>query len=346
MSSPLLFVGPCSAESEEQLYTTAKALKKLKGKVIFRAGIWKPRTKPGGFEGIGSIGLPWLARVQNDFSLPVAIEVANREHVQEALAFGIRIFWIGARTTVNPFYVQEIADAVSGNSEVQVWVKNPLHPDVHLWEGAIERFQKANIGQVGAIHRGFFAIEEKKLRNAPRWSIPISLRTNQPNLPLICDISHIAGSSDWLLPLAQEAIDLNFDGWMIEVHPHPESAWTDAAQQITPNTLKKLLSQIKKRAANPPNTIETNIKLLRQKIDACDALIMQALDQRMALVKEIACYKKINNLPILQNDRWQSVVANYFSGLPSEYISDNFILRLTELIHEEAIQIQHKYMNL
>lgn len=354
--APLLIAGPCSAESEEQVFQTAKALQESGLLSVFRAGIWKPRTKPGGFEGVGNIGLPWLSRVQKELHCPVCIEVATRQQLEEALSQGIRIFWIGARTTVNPFYVQELADVVQGMPDVSVWVKNPMHADLQLWEGGLERFQRANIQSVGAIHRGFYPSQpfidipknqnlEKNYRNNPHWSIPIELRRRQPLLPLICDISHIAGRRDLLLPLAQEALDLNFDGWMIETHPKPDEAWSDAAQQITPQQLIELLAKIQIRKIKMLENQMSPIEVLRQEIDLYDQKMIQAIVQRMQAVLKIAQYKKENNIKILQTDRWERVVANYLTMIQETQISPAFVLQLVEAIHEESIRIQNQTMN-
>jgi len=342
--SPLLIAGPCSAETEEQVLATAHGLKALEKVDLFRAGIWKPRTKPGGFEGMGTAALPWLQRVKAETGIPTAVEVATPRHVEEALAHGIDVLWIGARTTVNPFAVQELADALAGTS-VPVMVKNPVNPDVALWAGALERLERAGITDLAAIHRGFSTFAPSRYRNAPTWILPIELKTRFPHLPLICDPSHIGGRRDLLLPIAQKALDLDYDGLMIETHPDPDNALSDAAQQVTPVRLGEILSELHFRYRSSNNAEYLNkAEDLRSKMDEADREIMEALARRMALVEELAEYKKENNVKILQLDRWNEIFESRQAWARKLQMNEKFIAELYKLVHIESIRRQTEIM--
>lgn len=342
-SKPIVIAGPCSAETEEQVLETAIALKQ-NGVTIFRAGIWKPRTRPNTFEGVGSKGLDWLKTVKKETGMLVATEVANIKHTYDALKTGIDILWIGARTTANPFAVQEIADVLKG-LDIPILVKNPVNPDVDLWIGAIERFQNAGLTNIGAIHRGFSGFEKSIFRNTPQWQIPIELKTRIPNIPLICDPSHIAGNRDLIQSLSQKAIDLNFDGLMIETHINPDKAWSDAKQQITPNTLNTLLTSLIIREEKPKGVSLEAIEDIRFKIDECDDKLMNILEQRMNLVKAIGMYKKENNMTILQSGRWDDVLKNSVEKGLQKNLNEKFVSSIFKTIHQESINKQTKIMN-
>ncbi|QNH61398.1 chorismate mutase [Hymenobacter sediminicola] len=342
--NPLLIAGPCSAETEEQVMTTARGLQALGNIDLFRAGIWKPRTRPGSFEGMGSVALPWLQRVTTETGLPTAIEVATPRHVEEALAHGINVLWIGARTTVNPFAVQELADALAGTG-VPVMVKNPVNPDVALWAGALERLERAGITDLAAIHRGFSTFAPSRYRNAPTWMLPIELKTRFPHIPLICDPSHIGGRRDLLLPIAQKALDLDYDGLMIETHPNPDRALSDAEQQVTPQRLGEILSELKYRYRSSNNAEYLNkAEELRHKMDVADREIIEALARRMALVGELAEYKKENNVKILQLDRWNDIFTSRPEWAKRAGVNEKFVAELYKLIHVESIRRQTEIM--
>jgi len=341
---PLVIAGPCSAETEEQVLATARGLQALGRVDLFRAGIWKPRTKPGGFEGVGTIGLPWLQRVKEETGLPTTIEVATPRHVEEALAHGIDVLWIGARTTVNPFAVQELADALAGTG-VPVMVKNPVNPDVALWAGALERLERAGITDLAAIHRGFSTFAPSRYRNAPTWMLPIELKTRFPHIPLICDPSHIGGRRDLLLPIAQKALDLDYDGLMMETHPDPDHALSDAAQQVTPQRLGEILKELQYRYRSSDNADYLNkAEELRQKMDVADREIIEALARRMALVGELAEYKKENNVKILQLDRWNEIFTSRPEWAQRAGVNEKFVGELYKLIHLESIRWQTEIM--
>ena len=300
---PLIIAGPCSAETEEQVMETAKMLAE-RGIKIFRAGIWKPRTKPGGFEGIGVEGLPWLKAVKKETGMLVATEVATAKHVYEALKAGIDILWIGARTTANPFAVQEIADALKG-ADVPVLVKNPVNPDLELWIGALERINGAGLKRIGAIHRGFSSYDKKLYRNLPQWHIPIELRRRIPSLPILCDPSHIGGKRELVAPLSQQAMDLGFDGLIVESHCNPDCAWSDAKQQVTPDVLDYILNLLVIRKET--QTTE-NLSELRKQIDECDNNLIEELAKRMRIAREIGTYKKEHDMTILQTGRYNEIL--------------------------------------
>lgn len=337
---PIVIAGPCSAESEEQVLETAKNLAS-KGIKIFRAGIWKPRTKPGGFEGIGVIGLPWLKKVKEETGMYVATEVANKDHVFEALKAGVDILWIGARTTVNPFAVQEIADALRG-VDIPVLVKNPVNPDLELWIGAFQRLYGVGIKRLGAIHRGFSSYDKKIYRNLPLWHIPIELRRRMPNLPIFCDPSHIGGKRELIAPLCQQAMDLSLDGLMIESHCNPDAAWSDAAQQITPDVLDYVLNLLVIREST--QTTE-NLSALRRQIDGIDEQVLELLAKRMRISKEIGVYKKEHNMPILQSPRYSEILENRSDMGQQMDLNTDFIKKILSLIHEESVRQQMIIMN-
>jgi chorismate mutase len=342
---PLLMTGPCSVETEEQVMATAKSLVEAKKVDVFRAGIWKPRTRPNSFEGVGTTGLKWLKQVKQEFGLPIATEVATEKHVYEALKFGVDVLWIGARTTVNPFAVQEIANALQG-VDVMVFVKNPINPELELWVGAIERIMKAGVSHVGAIHRGFSSYEKTAFRNQPQWQIPIDLRQRMPGLPLICDPSHIGGKRAYLHDIAQEAMDLNYDGLMIESHIDPDNAWSDKLQQLTPEALAKMLDELVLRNEDTSDSQFVNsIDELRSQIDIFDDQLLDILERRMQVAKTIGEYKKKHNITILQTNRWQEIVNKAIRKANTNGLSPEFISTILKAIHQESIANQMRVMN-
>jgi len=340
---PVLIAGPCSAETEEQVLTTAHALA-AQGIDLFRSGIWKPRTRPDSFEGVGSKGLAWLRRVKEETGLRVTTEVANASHVYEALKYGVDVLWIGARTTVNPFSVQEIADALRG-ADIPVMVKNPINPDLKLWMGAIERLYKAGITRIAAIHRGFSYFGETRYRNVPRWQIPLELKRQFPDMQLICDNSHICGRRDMLLEVAQKALDLNFDGLMTEVHPCPDEAWSDPAQQVTPVDYGHLIDQLVVRQPTTDDTdfLET-LDNLRHEIDELDDELFNLLSRRMQVAERIGLYKKRNNISIFQPARWTEIIERAVTKGEKLGLSREFVEVLLKAIHDESINHQEKVM--
>jgi len=341
---PFLIAGPCSAESEEQVMETARKLAD-QGVDLFRAGIWKPRTRPNSFEGVGTVGLKWLKRVKEETGLKVTTEVANREHVFEALKYGIDVLWIGARTTVSPFAVQEIADAIEG-VDIPVMVKNPINPDLKLWVGALERLYGAGIHRLAAIHRGFSSFGNSRFRNEPRWQLPIELNRRFPDLPLICDNSHICGRRDILGVIAQKAMDLNFDGLMTETHPSPDDAWSDAMQQITPEVYRNLIDGlILRQETTTDETFQHNLNQLRQQIDEMDNQLLDLLGKRMQVADNIGHYKKRNNISILQPTRWGEILEASIEKGQARGLSADFIQKFLKAIHEESIDHQVKVMN-
>jgi chorismate mutase len=337
---PLVISGPCSAETEEQVMETARQIAS-KGINIFRAGIWKPRTKPGGFEGVGSEGLPWLKRVKEETGMYVSTEVATQKHVYEALKYGIDVLWIGARTTANPFAVQEIADALAG-TDIPVLVKNPVNPDLELWIGAIERLFNAGIRKLGVIHRGFSSYDKKLYRNLPQWHIPIELRRRLPELPMICDPSHIGGKRELIAPISQQAMDLNFDGLIIESHCCPDCAWSDKEQQITPDVLDYVLNLLVIRDTN--QTTE-NLVELRKQIDELDEQLLETLSKRMRISQEIGTYKKEHNIQILQTSRYDEILGKRITMAEQLGLSGEFMKTMLEAIHEESVRVQLKIVN-
>ena len=342
---PLVISGPCSAETEEQVLETATRLAAT-GKVdMLRAGIWKPRTRPGSFEGIGTKGLPWLQQAKKLTGLPTTVEVATGKQVEDALHFGVDVLWVGARTTVNPFSVQEVADALRG-SNVPVLIKNPINPDLELWTGAVERIAKAGISTIGLIHRGFSAYGNTEYRNAPMWHMAIEMKRRNPELMMVCDPSHICGRRDILLDVAQKAIDLDFDGLMIESHIDPDNAWSDAKQQITPEKLADMLGEIKWRhETTTEKEFITNLEKLREQINHIDDELMQLLGQRMKIADKIGTYKKENNITILQTNRWNEILERAANKGEKLGLSREFITKYFDAVHMESINRQNKIMN-
>lgn len=342
---PLLICGPCSAETEEQLAETAIQLATLGRVDIFRAGIWKPRTRPNSFEGVGREGLNWLRNVKRVTGLPVATEVANSFHVNEALKFGIDVLWIGARTSANPFAMQDISDSLRG-AECAVMIKNPVNPDLNLWIGAVERVAKAGIENIAAIHRGFSTYEHTVYRNQPKWLLPIELKRAIPEIPLICDPSHIGGKRDYLLELSQKAMDLNYDGLMIETHVNPKEALSDREQQVTPMELKSLLCKIvlRDQISNNEQFLDT-LEELRAQIDLFDDQLLELLEQRMSVAQTIGQFKKENNITILQSSRWEEVMQKVTIKAESRGLSKEFVSSLFKAVHQESINHQNRIMN-
>jgi chorismate mutase len=342
---PLIISGPCSAETEDQMVATAKQIAAT-GKVhALRAGIWKPRTRPGQYEGAGEEGLKWLITAKQETGLPVATEVANAAHVEACLKAGVDILWVGARTTVNPFSVQEVADALKG-VDVPVLVKNPINPDVELWLGALERINKAGITKLAAIHRGFSSFEKGPFRNAPMWDLAIDLKTRVPDLDMICDPSHIAGNRDLIALISQKALDLDMAGLMIESHINPDAAWSDAKQQVTPAVLGRIIDELVVRTQNVDNkSFKDTLSILREQIDHLDDEIMQKLANRMKISEKIGQYKKENNVTILQVNRWDEIMNTRIKLCRAMGLSEEFTSDLLKLIHHESIQVQTKVMN-
>lgn len=342
---PLIISGPCSAETEEQVLQTATRLAKT-GKVdVLRAGIWKPRTRPGSFEGIGTKGLPWLQQAKKLTGLPTAIEVATGKQVEDALHFDIDILWIGARTTVNPFSVQEVADALRG-ANVPVLIKNPINPDLELWTGAVERVAKAGIKNIGLIHRGFSSYGNTEYRNAPMWHLAIEMKRRNPEMMIINDPSHICGRRDILLDVAQKAIDLDFDGLMIESHIDPDNAWSDAKQQVTPERLAEMLDSIvwRKEDINS-EAYHQALEKLRQQINHLDDELLQLLGQRMKIAERIGEFKKNNDITILQTNRWNEILERAFQKGDGLGLTREFITKYFDAVHMESINHQNKIMN-
>jgi 3-deoxy-7-phosphoheptulonate synthase len=342
---PFLISGPCSAETEEQVMETARELALIKEVSVFRAGIWKPRTRPDSFEGVGTEGLRWMRRVKQETGLMVCTEVANQKHVYEALKYGVDMLWIGARTSVNPFTVQEISEALNG-VDVMVLIKNPVNPDIDLWMGAIERIARAGITRLGAIHRGFSTYEKTSYRNQPNWQLPIELHRKMPDLPIICDPSHISGSREYLHEISQKAMDLNFDGLMLESHIDPDNALSDSAQQITPDELKELLSRLIMRnpVASDPRLLDV-LGELRQQIDVFDDHLIDLLEKRMKVAETIGQYKKDNNITILQTSRWNDIVKKVMNKGQAKGLSTELIDAVFKAIHQESINHQMRIMN-
>jgi chorismate mutase len=342
---PFIISGPCSAETEEQMVATARQLAAT-GKVhALRAGIWKPRTRPGQYEGAGQEGLAWLIQAKKETGLPVTTEVANAAHVEACLKAGVDILWVGARTTVNPFSVQEVADALKG-VDIPVMVKNPVNPDLELWIGALERLNKAGIKKLAAIHRGFSSSEKGPFRNAPMWDMPIELKTRIPDLDIICDPSHIAGNRDLIALICQKALDLDMVGLMIESHINPDAAWSDAKQQVTPAALSKIIDGLVVRTSSSDNkTFKDTLSILREQIDVLDDEIMQKLSQRMKISEKIGQYKKENNVTILQVTRWEEIIQTRIALGKAMGLDANFTTELLKLIHQESIQVQTRIMN-
>lgn len=323
---------------------TARELKEYCTVDMFRAGIWKPRTRPNSFEGIGEVGLPWLVNAGKLLGVPVCTEVANAKHVELALKAGVDVLWIGARTTVNPFAVQEIADAVAG-LDIPVMVKNPVNPDLELWIGALERLEQAGVSKLTAVHRGFSVYRHPKYRNVPNWELPIALRERRPDLRLICDPSHITGNRNLLLEVSQKALDLNFDGLMIETHPDPENAWSDAAQQLTPEKLGELITALVIRSPKPNSLAEDGLTGLREKISVLDDRLFEILTARMLMSEEVGAFKLKENITILQEEHWKKSIAHRMEKAPGLGLSEKFVRKVMDAIHQESIRHQMNVMN-
>jgi chorismate mutase len=343
-SRPFLIAGPCSAESPEQVMSVAKDLAASGKAQLLRAGIWKPRTRPNSFEGMGDIALPWLVEAGKETGLPVATEIANRSHTELALKAGVDVLWIGARTTVNPFAVQEIADVLQG-VDIPVMIKNPVNPDLDLWIGAFERLEKAGLKDLTAIHRGFSIYKHPKYRNVANWEIPIALRERLPNIPIICDPSHITGNRDLLLEVSQKAMDLNFDGLMIETHPNPENALSDAAQQLTPQALDILLSQLVLRTNDSSYLEHKELDDCRMKIAQLDDKLFDFLTERMQMAEKVGLFKREHNITILQQEHWTKSINARLSKSEEYNLSERFIRQFMDAIHQESIRHQTKVMN-
>ncbi len=345
LNNPLLIAGPCSLESEEQALATARLLAKDHRVFIYRGGVWKPRTRPGSFEGIGSIGLKWLTMVREETGLPVGTEVANAQHTEEALKAGLDVLWIGARSTASPFVVQEIADVVKGTNTV-IMVKNPVNPDVQLWMGAIERIYQAGIKNIVAIHRGFTPFQETKYRNYPNWQTVIELRRMMPEVPVICDPSHIAGKREYLYEVSQKAFDMGLEGLMLESHIDPTCALSDKEQQLTPADLAKLLDRLVIRHKSADNPLfENKLEVLRNRIDALDTELLEVLSSRMDIVREIGNYKKTHNVTALQINRWAQLMEDRVKMAEKLNLNRTFTQILFQLIHEDSVRMQTEIMD-
>lgn len=337
---PFVIAGPCSAETEEQVMTTARQLA-FKGCHIFRAGVWKPRTKPGGFEGNGEAALPWLKRVKDETGMLITTEVATPEHVELALKYGVDILWVGARTTANPFAMQALADSLKG-VDIPVLVKNPVNPDLELWIGAMERINQAGVKRIAAIHRGFSSFDKKIYRNLPMWQIPIELRRRIPDLPIICDPSHIGGRRELVAPLCQQAMDLGFDGLIVESHCDPDKAWSDAKQQVTPEVLDYILSLL---VIRDESVTTEGISELRKQIDELDNNLMELLSKRMRVCREIGQYKKEHNMTVLQTSRYNEILDKRGAQGSLCGMDPAFIKEVFEAIHEESVRQQMEIIN-
>lgn len=339
--SPLVIAGPCSAENQEQVLTTAQGIAKA-GVKVFRAGIWKPRTKPGGFEGVGINGLLWLQQVKEQTGMYLATEVATHDHVTAALAAGIDILWIGARTSANPFAMQEIADALRGHENVRVLVKNPVNPDLELWIGALLRLYNAGIRRLGAIHRGFSTFGTHLYRNEPQWHIPIELHRRFRDIPIICDPSHMGGKPELIAPISQQALDMGYDGLMIESHCNPKVALSDSGQQITPESLNLILNTLVVRDHKQSTE---NLSLLRQHIDQCDNNLLEVLSERMRICREIGQFKKEHNMQIVQADRYNDIMEERINLAKRMGLSEQFIKTVMQAVHEESVSQQIEIIN-
>ena len=344
LNHPLVVAGPCSAETEDQVLKIAHKLKDSDVN-YFRAGIWKPRTRPGNFEGVGALGLKWLQKVKAETGMKTATEVANAAHVKLALEHDIDLLWIGARSTVSPFIVQEIADALEGTDKI-VLVKNPVNPDLALWLGGIERLYSADIKNLGVIHRGFSTYEKTRYRNNPEWQIAIELQNRFPDLPLICDPSHITGKRDMIFEVSQTALDLNFNGLMIETHVDPDNAWSDAAQQVTPEALIQMMEDLKiRKETDTEAEYRNSLNTLRTQIDVIDHQLIDILGKRMKIADAIGALKKDKNVAVLQSKRWNEILGKMILEGEQNKLSEEFILRVFKAIHQESINHQEKIMN-
>ena len=341
LSHPLVIAGPCSAESEEQVMEVAHELKNTDA-TVFRAGIWKPRTRPGTFEGNGAKALPWLQRVKKETGMLTAVEIANAQHAKIALEFDIDILWLGARTTVNPFVVQEIAEALQGTNKT-VLVKNPVNPDLPLWLGAVERLKTCGISQLGVIHRGFSTYKSTHYRNKPKWQIAIELKKEFPDLPVILDPSHICGRRDTILDVSQTALDLNYDGFMIETHIDPDNAWSDASQQITPSRLREITADLRiRQKSSSKEEFQNKLNMFRKELDIIDANIIDMLKDRMGISKDIGVLKHKENVAILQSARWTDILENMINIGQKNGLKREFVEQIYRAIHVESINIQHE----
>ena len=341
---PFVVAGPCSAESEEQVNQICTEIAENSEVHLLRAGIWKPRTRPNSFEGLGDIALPWLVNAGKSVGLPTTTEVANAKHVESALKAGIDVLWLGARTTVNPFTVQEIADALAG-TKIPVMIKNPVNPDLQLWLGAFERFEKAGLNDLTAIHRGFSVYNHPKYRNVPSWEIPIALKEQRPEIPIICDPSHITGRRDLLAEVSQKAMDLSFEGLMIETHPNPDQAWSDAAQQVTAAGLETILSGLVLRHEELSSDDMSVLEEMRSKISVLDDRLFEILGARMQLSEEVGRFKRENNITILQQEHWTKVIAARLERRGEFQLTQQFVRQIMDAIHQESIRHQTKIMN-
>ncbi|MCP4978037.1 MAG: bifunctional 3-deoxy-7-phosphoheptulonate synthase/chorismate mutase type II [Maribacter sp.] len=343
LNHPLVIAGPCSAETEEQVLKIAHELKDTDVN-YYRAGIWKPRTRPGNFEGVGALGLKWLQKVKEETGLKTATEVANRAHVELALEHDIDLLWVGARSTVSPFIVQEIADALKGTDKI-VLVKNPVNPDLSLWLGAVERLYSSDIKKLGVIHRGFSTYEKSKYRNIPEWQLAIELQTKFPDLPIINDPSHITGNRDMIFDVSQTALDLNFDGLIIETHHDPENAWSDAAQQVTPKTLVQIMNDLRiRKETDEEAEYKKSLSNLRAQIDIIDNQLIENLGKRMKVSDGIGKLKKRKNVAVLQSNRWNQILGAMILEGESKGLSEEFVLKMFKAIHQESINHQEKIM--
>lgn len=344
-NKPFIIAGPCSAESEEQLIETIKRIDKSYI-TVFRSGIWKPRTKPGSFEGIGEIGLKWLKKIKNMYNIPIATEIANAHHAKLALQYDVDYLWIGARSTVNPFTVQEIAESIAGTNKV-VLVKNPVNPDLELWIGALERLSSQNIKNIGIIHRGFSSYKKRKYRNNPKWKIVLELKNQYPNIPVITDPSHICGNRQLLFNISQQALNYGFQGLMIETHYNPDAAWSDAAQQITPEQLYKILKDLKIEEHNKSltKTYNSKLEILRNQINTIDQQILESIYNRFNLTKAVGELKRKHNIAVFQSHRWNEILKEVKKQSSKLGLQEKFIEKLFQLIHIESIKIQNNIIN-
>lgn len=344
LSHPLVIAGPCSAETEDQVLKIAHELKDTDVN-YYRAGIWKPRTRPGNFEGVGAIGLNWLKKVKEETGLKTATEVANKAHVDLALENDVDLLWIGARTTVSPFNVQELADALEGTDKI-VLIKNPVNPDLSLWLGAVERFYNAGITKLGVIHRGFSSYKKTKYRNIPEWQMAIELQSKFPDLPIINDPSHIGGKRDLIFDISQTALDLNFDGLMIETHCDPDNAWSDAAQQVTPDRLVEIMSDLRIRKVDDDESkYASQLDALRSNIDVLDQALLETLSERMGVAQQIGQLKKERNVAVLQSNRWNEILGKMILEGEQKGLSEEFVLKMFKAIHQESINHQERILN-
>jgi chorismate mutase len=341
---PYLIAGPCSAESEDQLVSTAKSIAQLGDVNLIRAGIWKPRTRPNSFEGLGEVALPWLVTAGKETGIPTTTEVANAKHVETALKYGIDVLWIGARTTVNPFTVQEIAEALRG-VDISVMIKNPVNPDLSLWLGAFERFENVGVTDLAGIHRGFSVYDHPKYRNVPNWEIPIAFKEHRPDTPMICDPSHIAGKRDLLFEVSQKAMDLNFEGLMIETHPTPDDAWSDPAQQVTPDGLKYIVRNLILRSQELSNDVAEDIDEIRAKVADLDDRMFDLLKKRMQYSDVVGQLKRENNITILQQEHWNNIINNRLEKSEHYNLTKKFVRQIMDAIHQESIRHQTAVMN-